>query len=162
MASAAEEHHPPAEISQPMADEDKALAAPSAALSPPVRSPKSPLKPLGAQVSPYLMPPNSKGSPKGKGSHISTMKSLGLLHDLQVSFASNMRGGCPTQSRQQLHVSFMQRETQEYITNVEALTMEQKQELQRLKEEKRDVERVRLRGPVDAVHAFRSVWNKHM
>lgn len=50
-----------------------------------VRSPKSPLKPLGQwDKSPYLLPAPNKSSPKGKGSHISTIKSLGLLHDLQV------------------------------------------------------------------------------
>jgi hypothetical protein len=44
-----------------------------------------------------------------------------------------------------LHLSAVTSGLQEYITSVEALTMEQKQELERLKEEKRDVERVSIR-----------------
>lgn len=35
-------------------------------------------------LSPYLSPSPAKGSPTGKSAHIATMKSLGLLHDLQV------------------------------------------------------------------------------
>ncbi len=49
----------------------------------------------GSGISPYLQASapaaaGSLGSPQGRGSHISTLKSLGLLHDLQVRIPNNM------------------------------------------------------------------------
>ncbi|KAL6763940.1 hypothetical protein V8C86DRAFT_2484466 [Haematococcus lacustris] len=84
---------------------------------------KGPKSPTGKNLSPYLLPslvPGGKNSPKSNG-HVGAVRSLGLLHDLQ-----------------------------EYITGVEALTLEQRQQLERLKGERRDAERVLYRLEVQS------------
>lgn len=75
----------------------------------------SPMRP-GSTLLPYQ--PNAAAGSKasgrmGKSQHIAQIRSLGLLHDLQ-----------------------------DYISSVECLASEQKKELERVREEKRDMEKV--------------------
>ena len=80
----------------------------------------SPLRP-GSTLLAYQ--PNGNTSPKtparlGKSQHLAQIRSLGLLHDLQ-----------------------------DYISSVETLASDQKRELERVREEKRDMEKVSSMAP---------------
>eukprot|EP00955_Chlamydomonas_euryale_P039965 351557-Chlamydomonas_euryale.AAC.17 len=121
----------------------------------------SPGLPSVGRGSPYISSPKSGGaSPKsGKSKHISTMKSLGLLHDLKVLHQSlhvvwppgvlvrlslvctSLAGRRHWDAQLQLTPSLPR--TQEYISKVENTAAEQKRELDRVKGEKREIERVR-------------------
>ena len=79
--------------------------------------------------SPYIQSSKSpKKSPHsgGKSGHISTIKSLGLLHELQ-----------------------------DYITSVESIAEGQKRELQRVREEKHQIEKVIISTTVKQRHFIR-------
>ncbi|GIL78973.1 hypothetical protein Vretimale_190 [Volvox reticuliferus] len=84
---------------------------------------QSPLRP-GSTLVAYQ--PNGANAPRtpgrmGKSQHMAQIRSLGLLHDLQ-----------------------------EYISSVECLAAEQKRELEKVREEKRDMERCLARAEVAA------------
>lgn len=105
----------------------------------------------------------SAGGIKGKGTHIGTIKSLGLVHDLQVwqhpppALQFRAWTNAIASVRSLVHVrlplrgakhSFNARFSmwpmilQDYIVSMETLALEQRRELDRVKEEKKDLERV--------------------
>eukprot|EP00798_Chlamydomonas_sp_ICE-L_P031451 gene31451-6632_t len=95
----------------------RTASSPSSPLPPPEESTEPDLNQTGGRgngkhLNPYLVASMSHSKTKSKSNHIATIKSLGMLHDLQ-----------------------------DYISSVEALAGEHKRELERVKEEKKDIEK---------------------
>ncbi len=120
--------------------------------------PSSPELSSTSKSSPYAAQSKNSPNTNGRSNHITTIKSLGLLHDLKVRMqqwrgaASRERAMHPTDTEIM--------GAQEYITNVEAVAIEQKRELERIKEEKKDIEkavyRIEVHGDKSAFADFTS------